>query len=94
MNLLTTKQAAERLAVSVSTLRALVNAGQIAFLKKGVGSERTHMLFDPHDLDDYVKRSKSRVVPFANPKHVIAAGGFLEQRAERLAARASERNRK
>ncbi|WP_221164245.1 helix-turn-helix domain-containing protein [Rhizobium sp. NLR22b] len=92
MKLLTTSQAAEMLAISVPTLRALVRAGELAFIPKGLGSERRHMVFDQADIDDYVKRSKTRLVPDSEPIRGPATdNGFLAQRKARLAAKAAAR---
>ncbi|MBX5243318.1 helix-turn-helix domain-containing protein [Rhizobium sp. NLR3b] len=93
MKLLTIKQAAEALAVSVSTIRALVTAGELAFIQKGTGAERRHMAFDPADIEDYVRRKKTRMVPAQadSVSHPGRPSSFLAQRAARLAAKAAKK---
>jgi excisionase family DNA binding protein len=51
--LLTTRQAAERLAISLATIKRLVRAGQLAYVKIG------HCLrFDPADLAAFIESRK------------------------------------
>ncbi|MGR9204166.1 helix-turn-helix domain-containing protein [Rhizobium leguminosarum] len=94
MKLITTKQAAEMLSISVSTLRALVRAGDIAYVPRGVGTVRQHMVFDPTDIEDFIKRSKKRLVPSGEPTRAPAPGSFLANRAARLAAKAARKTQK
>ncbi|RFB95287.1 hypothetical protein B5K11_10100 [Rhizobium leguminosarum bv. trifolii] len=88
------KQAAEMLSISVSTLRALVRAGEIAYVPRGVGTVRQHMGFDATDIEDFIRRSKVRLVPRNEATHTPAPGSFLANRAARLAARAARKTQK
>ncbi|NKM30781.1 helix-turn-helix domain-containing protein [Rhizobium laguerreae] len=90
MKILTIKQAAEMLSISVSTLRALVRAGEIAFVPRGVGAVRQHMGFDPGDIEDYIKRTKTRLVPHVKPTSPTP-GSFLANRQARLAAKSARK---
>ncbi|MBY3199993.1 helix-turn-helix domain-containing protein [Rhizobium laguerreae] len=78
------------LSISVSTLRALVRAGEIAFVPRGVGAVRQHMGFDIADIEDYIKHSKTRMVPHVKLTGP-APGSFLANRAARLAAKAARK---
>ncbi|WFS02747.1 helix-turn-helix domain-containing protein [Rhizobium tumorigenes] len=71
--LLTVRQAAELLAISVSTMRELVRVGEIAYIQKGRGTERKHMSFQPRDLEDFIKRSRTRESYSPGPQTVRAA---------------------
>ena len=95
LRLMGVKDTAKMLAISVSTLRELVRAGEIAFIQKGRGSERQHMSFHPQDVEDYIKRSRTRLCLSTNPKTVRTTistsssedKGFMAQRAARIAAK-------
>lgn len=81
------------LAISVSTLRALVRAGEIAYVPRGVGTVRQHMGFDPADIEDFIKRSKTRLAPQVKSTSPTS-GSFLANRAARLAAKAARKAKK
>ncbi|NTG85812.1 helix-turn-helix domain-containing protein [Agrobacterium rhizogenes] len=101
LRLMTVKETAEMLAVSVSTLRELVRVGEIAYIQKGRGSERQHMSFHPQDIEDYIKRSRVRQCPSIGQATVrtttsISASpesDFMGQLASRL-AEARKRSKK
>ncbi|MBY5831207.1 helix-turn-helix domain-containing protein [Rhizobium leguminosarum] len=78
------------LSISVSTLRVLVRAGELAYVPRGVGAVRQHMGFDTADIEDYIKRTKTRLVPHVKPTSPVA-GSFLANRAARLAAKAARK---
>lgn len=95
INLLTVKEVAAMLAISVSTLRELVRAGEIAFIQKGRGSVRQHVSFHPDDVEDYIKRSRTRLHVSTGPKtarmskYAASSHGldFAAMRAELIRAR-------
>lgn len=94
--LLTVRQAAELLAISVSTMRELVRVGEIAYIQKGRGTERKHMSFHPRDLEDFIKRTRTRESPTLPRKLQVAAvapseGGFMERRQARIEAKKAQR---
>jgi excisionase family DNA binding protein len=91
--LLTVKQAATLLAVSTSTLREFVRNGEIAYIQKGRGTERQHMSFHPEDIEDFIKRNRTRQNPPIGAKTDRVSGstachesGFMGQFEARLAA--------
>ncbi|MFC5760564.1 helix-turn-helix domain-containing protein [Rhizobium sp. GCM10022189] len=61
--LLTSKQAADMLTISVKVLRAHVKAGDIAFISKGTGTKRPKMAFDPTDIQEFINRRRTRQCP-------------------------------
>lgn len=100
LRLMTVKETAAMLAVSVSTLRELVRVGEIAFIQKGRGSERQHMSFHPQDIEDYIKRSRTRLCLSTSPKTArttpmtssLEASGFMARRAARIAEKQKAKN--
>lgn len=100
--LLTMKEAAGILAVSISTLRELVRFGEIEYIQRGRGPERRHLAFHPQDIEDYIKRSRRRESsPLIRLKTARInrqrdeccepERSFLAQREIRLAARKAAR---
>ena len=97
LHLLTPKQAAERLQVSLHTLRGYVNDGSLTFVNMGRGDQRRHMAFDPVDLDEFVRNRKRRLTcPQSTGRRVrnstTSTSGsrvvsFLAQQRERASAR-------
>jgi hypothetical protein len=56
--LLTPKEAAVELAVTVEQLRALVKAGELAVVNVGSGSDRTRQRFEPSDIREFRQRRR------------------------------------
>ncbi|MBP2570222.1 excisionase family DNA binding protein [Agrobacterium tumefaciens] len=100
---LTTKEVSEIFATSVSTVRDLVRHGELAYVHIGRGTERTHMVFSPDEIESFIKRNTARdFVSFGpkaagvscrkNPhqtaiKRTAAGDGFLAQRLRRIEER-------
>jgi hypothetical protein len=61
--LLTPKQAAQRLQVSIETLRGFVNDGALAFINMGRGAKKKRMAFDPIDIEEFLRNRKRRLAP-------------------------------
>jgi len=90
--LLTLRQAAESLAMSPSTLRAMVQTDELVFVQKGIGSQRRHMAFDPKDIEDFVRRRKMVITRNGHSGPLARSSeGFLAQHAARVAARKSKK---
>lgn len=58
--LLTTAEVAEILAISNKSVLDLVHAGELPFIPIGTGSIRPRMRFERRDIDDFIKRRKTR----------------------------------
>lgn len=56
--LLSPKQAAAALGISVDTLRALISAGELRFIDVGNGKKRIRRMFDPSDLAQFCERRR------------------------------------
>lgn len=100
---LTTKEVAEIFTTSVSTVRDLVRHGELAYIHIGRGTERTHMVFSPDEIESFIKRNTARDFVSFGPKaagvtgrknshqtaiKLTAAGeGFLAQRLRRIEAK-------
>jgi excisionase family DNA binding protein len=61
MKLLTIAAAADRLSVSIDTLRGLVRDGEMRFVNVGRGKVKPRIMFTDRDIDDFVTRRSSRV---------------------------------
>ncbi|MEX0827649.1 MAG: helix-turn-helix domain-containing protein [Haliea sp.] len=66
--LLTTKEAASELRITVEQFRALVHDGELAYVNVGRGKKRPRMMFTPQDLDDFIERRKRRDAPLETTK--------------------------
>jgi excisionase family DNA binding protein len=67
----TPAQAAQRLGVSIRTLRGLVSSGAVRYVAIGRGRQREKMMFTDADLDDLVAsrtRQKARECLSTSPK--------------------------
>jgi excisionase family DNA binding protein len=60
LRLLTLKEVAEILAVSVSTIQDLVRRGELAYVSAGRGTERRHFTFAPDQIESFIKRHTTR----------------------------------
>jgi excisionase family DNA binding protein len=60
--LLTPKEAAERLAITVEQLADLVMDGAIAYIAVGRGSKRPRRRYTEADLNDFIERRRRREV--------------------------------
>ncbi|WFU89012.1 helix-turn-helix domain-containing protein [Rhizobium sp. CC1099] len=58
--LLSLKEVAELLAVSVSTIKDLVHRGELAYVSAGRGTERRHLTFAPDQIESFIKRHTTR----------------------------------
>lgn len=58
--LLTPADASRYLGISVRTLRAHVQSGELAFINLGRGLVRKHMAFTRQDLDDFINSRRMR----------------------------------
>ncbi|UXT48817.1 helix-turn-helix domain-containing protein [Agrobacterium tumefaciens] len=58
--LLTTKEVAEVLSASVSTIRDLARSGELAYIHIGRGTERSHMVFSPDEVESFITRNARR----------------------------------
>jgi excisionase family DNA binding protein len=58
--LLTLKQAAEYIGHSVDLVREMVVSRELPHILKGSGKERSHVLIDRLDLDNWVEKNKVR----------------------------------
>lgn len=101
--LLTTKEVAEVLSVSVSTTRDLARCGELAYIRIGRGTERSHMVFSPDEVESFITRNTRRDFVSVGPKtagvtgqtnarqtaikRTAAGDGFLAQRLKRLEAK-------
>lgn len=61
--LLTVKQAAEQLGVSIDQVRGFVQDGDLAYINIGRGKKRSTYRFTQADLDDFIERRRKRDVP-------------------------------
>lgn len=60
--LLTPKEAAARLSITVEQLAALVRDGEIAYVGVGRGAKRPRRRFTEVDLDEFIQRRRRREV--------------------------------
>ncbi|WP_152104144.1 MULTISPECIES: helix-turn-helix domain-containing protein [Bradyrhizobium] len=69
IRLLTGKEAAARLGITVDQLAALVHDGEISFINMGRGSKRPRRRYTEADLDDLIERRRRREsCPSGSPK--------------------------
>jgi|GEM_PF-4050573 len=94
--LISVKEAADRLCVSSSTLRGLIRSGDLAYVKLGAGTQRTHVLICPDDIESLIKRSRRHSVDWTRSgvKTLSITGrapkgsdGSVAQRVERIRAK-------
>jgi len=90
--LLTAGEVAEILAISYKSVLELVHAGELPFIPIGAGTIRPRMRFEHRDVDDFIKRRKTRLVspaPRITRRVSNSSGlpviGFMEMREQRLA---------
>jgi len=106
--LMSLRDVADTLAVSVSTVIDLVRFGELAYVHAGRGTERKRMTFAPQEVENFIKRHTRRDYHDPGPKTVRygtrkraqelaverAAAGFIEQLDARLAeAKARKKKR-
>lgn len=93
---ITVKEVADRLSISSSMLRGLIKSGDLAYVKLGAGTQRTHVLICTDDIESLIKRNRRHSVgsmqPGVKTRNVSSRppnnpGGFLAQRVERLRAK-------
>lgn len=60
--LLTPKEAAARLAITVNQLHQLVSDGEIAYINVGRGNKNPHRRFTEADIEDFIERHRRREV--------------------------------
>lgn len=89
--LLTVKQAAEQLGVSIDQVRGFVQDGDLAYINIGRGKKRSTYRFTQADLDDFIERRRKRDVPLdlgRGTRNVSGNGlGFMAARGLEGAAR-------
>ena len=85
-SLIDTKAAAERIGVSVATLKRLVEGGKIAFIDVGTRKRRVHRFSEDH-LQSFMKRHEIREAPNSTAsqtsREVSAAGRLVTARASK-----------
>ena len=98
--LMSLRDVADTLAVSVSTVNDLVRFGELAYVHAGRGTERKRLTFRPEEIESFIKRHTRRDYHDPGPKtarqsakrksaHELAVErasvGFMEQLHARLA---------
>lgn len=63
IDLLTPRQAAAELKISVKTLRLLVAAGALRYVQIGVSDKRPRKMFTPGDLETFISNQTRRDAP-------------------------------
>jgi hypothetical protein len=61
--LLTPKQAAADIGISVKTLTGHANDGEIRYINVGRGKKKTRRMYDPNDIKEFKERRARREVP-------------------------------
>jgi Helix-turn-helix domain len=64
-------QAAQRLGISIRTLRSLVSAGDLRYVNVGHGKQREKIMFTDNDLNDLIAsrtRQKAQQCPSTSPR--------------------------
>lgn len=66
--LMSLREVADALAVSVSTVNDLVRFGELAYIHAGRGKERKRLTFRPEEIENFIKRSTRRDYHDRGPK--------------------------
>lgn len=88
--LLTLQQVAKLLAITGKAVSALVHQGELPFIAIGSGKVRPRMRFERRDVEEFIQRRKTRLLPPAQTSTLRihrrgpAPVGFLEMREEML----------
>jgi excisionase family DNA binding protein len=83
-DLITPKEAAKRLRVSIETLAGLAHDGELVYVNVGRGRQRVRMMFTQQDLEEFIDRRKRGAA--VNPSSTNL--GFSARRRARLQERA------
>ena len=95
--LLTPKEAAARLAITLEQLTALVFDGEIAYIAIGRGQKRPRRRFTEADIEEFIERRRRREMPFHATLHAHRSRRRSAETAEPvgfMARLAAERERK
>ncbi|TIX90016.1 helix-turn-helix domain-containing protein [Rhizobium sp. P44RR-XXIV] len=81
--LMSLREVADALAVSVSTVNDLVRFGELAYIHAGRGTERKHLTFRPEEIESFIKRHTRR--DYRDPGPSTARQSVKRKRADELA---------
>lgn len=81
--LMSLREVADALAVSVSTVNDLVRFGELAYVHSGRGTERKHLTFRPEEIENFIKRHTRR--DYRDPGPSTARQSVKRKNAHELA---------
>ncbi len=81
--LMSLREVADVLAVSVSTVNDLVRFGELAYVHVGRGKERKRLIFSPEEVESFIKRHTRR--DYHNPSPKTARQSVKRKSAHELA---------